>query len=83
MTPASKTSSCVDCATTIIGERLRCPACHDRHASGLLAGDEDVTLPRDRSRRRPSSGKILMMAIGAAQVVVIVTVLTIVAGGKC
>lgn len=31
----AKISACVDCATTIIGERLRCPACHDQHAAGL------------------------------------------------
>jgi hypothetical protein len=30
-----RTSSCVDCGTTIIGERLRCPACHMTHASAL------------------------------------------------
>lgn len=42
-----KVSACVDCETPIIGERLRCPACHDRHADRLLVGDEDVALPRD------------------------------------
>ena len=26
-----KVSSCVDCKTTIIGDRARCPACHERH----------------------------------------------------
>jgi len=51
MIPA-KISSCVDCATPIIGERLRCPACHDRHAADLA--DEDTTLPRERSARPAS-----------------------------
>lgn len=32
---ATKVSACVDCATPIIGERLRCPACHDEHAANL------------------------------------------------
>jgi hypothetical protein len=47
---AAKISTCVDCATTIIGECLRCPACHDRHAAELVATvmDDDVTAPRDR-----------------------------------
>jgi hypothetical protein len=26
----ARTSMCVDCNTPIIGERLRCPACHDQ-----------------------------------------------------
>lgn len=49
MITATKVSSCVDCGTPIIGDRLRCPACHDQHAATLVAGDEDVTLPRDRA----------------------------------
>jgi len=32
---SAKTSACVDCATTIIGERLRCPACHADHADAV------------------------------------------------
>lgn len=45
-----RTSTCVGCATPIIGERLRCPACHDRHVAALIAapGDEDMTVPRQR-----------------------------------
>ena len=31
MTATSKISSCVDCATPIIGDRLRCPACRVHH----------------------------------------------------
>jgi len=26
-----KVSACVDCATTIIGDCLRCPSCHEQH----------------------------------------------------
>jgi hypothetical protein len=32
-----KVSACVDCGTTILGERLRCPAHHDEHARELEA----------------------------------------------
>lgn len=35
----ARTSTCVDCGTTIIGERLRCPACHDRIADTIAASD--------------------------------------------
>jgi hypothetical protein len=49
---APKVSSCVDCATPIIGDRLRCPACHDQHADELLSGEvvgnDDATISRDR-----------------------------------
>ena len=63
MTSVPKVSSCVDCGTTIIGERLRCPACHDAHASCVVAAhpsetdvatddamDDAVTAPRSRQR---------------------------------
>ena len=47
MTSATKVSSCVECATPIIGERLRCPACHEQHASAVVAasprGPADTT----------------------------------------
>ena len=32
MNATVRTSACVDCATPIIGDRLRCPACHADHA---------------------------------------------------
>ena len=56
MTVTSKVSTCVDCATTFIGERLRCPACHDLHAPRVVtahqgdATDDAVTAPRPRQR---------------------------------
>jgi len=28
VSPAVRTSACVDCGTPLIGDRLRCPACH-------------------------------------------------------
>jgi hypothetical protein len=42
----SQFSTCVDCATKIVGERLRCPACHDRHVAELA--DLDTTTPHLR-----------------------------------
>ena len=56
MPAATKISSCVDCGTPIIGERLRCPACHDFHAARMVASHQDdatddaVTAPRSRHR---------------------------------
>lgn len=41
MTAATEVSTCVDCATPIIGERRRCPACHDLHASRVVAAPQD------------------------------------------
>jgi len=31
----TRTSACVDCETPIIGDRLRCPACHEDHAKSM------------------------------------------------
>jgi hypothetical protein len=39
-------SACVDCGTTVIGERPRFPACHDRHAA--VMADDIVTAPQTR-----------------------------------
>ena len=83
MTAAAKFSSCVDCATPIIGERLRCPACHDRHAGNLLSGDEDVTLPRRRSARSPSAREALAAWLGAAFIIVVVAIFLVIAGRSC
>lgn len=49
-----KISACVDCGTSIIGERLRCPACHDRHAANFEPeiGTETVASPRAGSALR-------------------------------
>ena len=83
MTAAAKFSSCVDCATPIIGERLRCPACHDRHAGILLSGDEDVTVPRRRSVKSPSVREALVAWLGAALIIVVAAALLVVAGRSC
>jgi hypothetical protein len=41
-----KTSACVDCATPIIGDRLRCPACHADHA--VTVASAPLSTPVDR-----------------------------------
>lgn len=46
---ALRTSACVDCATPIIGERPRCPACHDRHAVRLIAAQPDDAAQQDET----------------------------------
>jgi hypothetical protein len=53
-------SACVDCGTTILGERPRCPACQDRHVDDLVppTADDDVTAPRPRGAG-PSPGERL------------------------
>ena len=83
MTDVAKISSCVDCATTIIGERLRCPACHDQHTASLLASGEDVTLPRDRVPRKSSIWRLVMPLFGAVQLAIIVAILVISAAKGC
>lgn len=52
MSTPVKTSACVDCATTIIGERLRCPVCHADHAAAIA----DAPLSPSEGTR-PSFGR--------------------------
>lgn len=35
---------CVDCMMALIGERVRCPACHARHAERLSLTDVPVSM---------------------------------------
>ena len=46
--PMPKVSACVDCATPIIGDQARCPACHARHVADLAEDGGDATVPRPR-----------------------------------
>jgi hypothetical protein len=59
-------SACVDCATTIIGDRLRCPACHDLHARSFVFeggdGENDTMAP-------PSTLKILLTWLVVAEMI--------------
>lgn len=76
MADLARISTCIDCSTTIIGERLRCPACHQRHVTTLLAMsiDEDVTA------RRPRAGSDVTVS-RFAQWVIVLELLTVVTLG--
>jgi hypothetical protein len=67
VTAATKISSCVDCGLTLLGERLRCPACHAEHANALAASaipaEEDVTGPRPRVREASAAGLLARWAL--------------------
>ena len=65
-----KVSSCVDCTTSIIGDRLRCPACHDQHAAKL-------------ARSLTSMAERLLLWLCCSLIVVVVTVLMLSAGRSC
>ncbi|HSX22337.1 MAG TPA: hypothetical protein VLE97_06130 [Gaiellaceae bacterium] len=81
-----KVSRCVGCATPIIGERLRCPACHEQHVAAIVfdeAGDNDATLPRQRSRGRTSVREALAAWLGACLIVLIVAVVLLAAARSC
>ena len=85
MISATKVSSCVDCGTSIIGERLRCPACHDQHAAALVSAeptDEDVTLPRDRTPRSPVRESLIAW-LGTALIIALGVVLLLIAKRSC
>ena len=80
---STRTSTCVDCTTPIIGDRLRCPACHDRHAADFSASDDATTLPRDRIAAPVSLWQALVAWLVLAQVFAVVVILLILAGRNC
>jgi hypothetical protein len=83
VTDVAKISSCVDCETTIIGDRLRCPACNDQHTASLLASGEDVTLPRDRVPRKSLSWRVVLPLLGAVQLAIVGVILVVSAAKGC
>jgi hypothetical protein len=74
MSTTAKVSICVDCSTTIIGERPRCPACHALHAASLITplGDDDRTVPRPRTADAETLPRLLARVIVVIEVLVIV-----------
>ncbi len=64
----AQTSTCVDCGTTIIGERLRCPACHDQLAALLAATNG----PEVSARPRPSFGRSLLAVTVVAEALIMI-----------
>lgn len=86
MTSANRVSSCVECATPIIGDRRLCAACQARHGDDFLAGevvDDAVTLPRPRSRKPISVWQSLAAWLVIAQLFAVVVILFILAGRAC
>jgi RNA polymerase subunit RPABC4/transcription elongation factor Spt4 len=77
-------SACVDCGMTILGERPRCPACHDRHAAELIVAepsDDDATAPR----RHAGAGAPTILArwFVVAEMILIVVLGLVVAARGC
>lgn len=84
MTAPMKISACVDCGTTIIGERLRCPACHEDHAADLLESSDagEVTIARD-SVEKLLIWQVLLAWFVLAQFITIGMILLILSGRGC
>jgi hypothetical protein len=68
-----KVSTCIDCGTSIIGERLRCPACYDRHATAIV--DEVIAQPSEASAIRILLGWLVVAEMIAAVIAGIAIVL--------
>lgn len=87
----TKVSACVDCGTTVIGERPRCPACHDRHAAVMADDivtapqtrlDVEITTPRPRFRRI-TRGLLPAGWIVGAEVIAIVALVAVLLAKGC
>jgi hypothetical protein len=83
---ANRVSSCVNCATPIIGDRRHCAACHAKYGDELLAGevvDDAATLPRPRLRKTITVWQSLVAWLVIAQAITAVVILFILAGKGC
>ena len=75
----TKVSACADCATVIIGDRQRCPACHDRQA-GV---QEDAAEDEQRDHHPRSAWQILLAWVIGLQVIVGTLALLVLAWRRC
>lgn len=80
---SAPSSMCVDCATSIIGDRPLCPACHDRHARQLVVSNVDAAPRLARSEWTSAAVKILVTWFVTVQTVAIVAALLFLAGRGC
>jgi hypothetical protein len=84
VTAAPKVSTCIDCSTTIIGGRLRCPACHDQYAIELTSKSLDDNAETGLVPRSPNHGMgDLIQRIVALEVVGIAVLVLIIAARGC
>ncbi len=78
-----RVAACIDCGTAIIGECLRCPACHDRHADVYVPEiDEDDVMASRQSRER-SILQILFSWLVVAEVIAAVIAGIVIAVKGC
>lgn len=76
----TKVSSCVGCGTPIIGDRSRCPVCHDQHVKLHV---ETVTPSGDQEAKPSAIWQVVFAGFVLAQVVVAVAVLLMFVGKGC
>ncbi len=83
MNTAVKVTTCVDCATPIIGERLFCPACYQRHAALLIVTpiDDDVTAPWSRRESDAAASLLARWVVAIEVITIVVLALVLVARG--
>lgn len=75
MSATVRTSTCVDCATPIIGDRLRCPACRADHT----AASERVSM----ATTRPSLWRVLLAWVVLIEVLAAVVFGMVLAARGC
>lgn len=67
-------ASCVDCALTIVGDRARCPACSEVHATTITT--PEVVRQDDRLQR-------LLAGLVGGELVAVVAWIVILTLGRC
>jgi hypothetical protein len=81
-----RVATCVACGIPIVGDRMRCPACHAEHADALVETafgyDDDETVPRPRSdgEQMPDN---LSRWVGIAEAIGIVVFALLLVATRC
>ena len=78
MSAPVRTSACVDCATPIIGDRLRCPACHEDHAATIAQAP--MTAP---AASRESFWQILLSCVVITVILALIVCTLVLATRGC
>jgi len=74
-----RVTACIDCATTILGERLRCPRCHEEHARSVIATPvgPPITAPTLMSRGLLGALIAWLVLVEVVTTIVLVAIVTL------
>lgn len=69
-----RVSACIECATSILGERLRCPRCQDEHAQRISDRSIVITGLRDRDYLQRLLALVVLIELALAALMTVYAV---------